>query len=78
MSVSSETQPSSVPATATQGGHVPGRWSWTEPAAWTERMLTALDEGVRGGVWYPNAFFAGQGFFSLEATHRLARQPPSG
>jgi RNA-directed DNA polymerase len=25
---------------------------WTEPAVWTERMLTALDEGVKGGKWF--------------------------
>jgi len=25
---------------------------WTEPAVWTERMLTALEEGVKGGVWF--------------------------
>ena len=28
------------------------RWGWVEPTVWTERMLTALDEGVKGGVWY--------------------------
>ncbi len=28
------------------------RWSWAEPSVWTERMLTALEEGVKGGRWY--------------------------
>ena len=28
------------------------RWAWTEPAVWTERMLTALEQGVKGGVWF--------------------------
>ena len=28
------------------------RWGWVEPTVWTERMLTALIEGVKGGVWY--------------------------
>jgi len=28
------------------------RWGWVEPTVWTERMLTALDEGVKGGTWY--------------------------
>jgi RNA-directed DNA polymerase len=28
------------------------RWSWTEPSVWTDRMLTALDEGVKGGRWH--------------------------
>lgn len=31
---------------------VRSRWSWTEPSAWTDRMLTALEEGVKGGKWY--------------------------
>ena len=28
------------------------RWSWVEPAVWTERMLAALEHGVKGGQWY--------------------------
>jgi RNA-directed DNA polymerase len=47
-----EERPSSVSATAKQGGEVCDRWRWTEPAVWTERMLTALEEGVKGGVWF--------------------------
>ena len=43
---------SGVPATATQGGAIWDRWPWVEPGVWTERMLTALDEGVKGGVWF--------------------------
>ena len=40
------------------GSETPGpetvrdRWFWAEPAVWTERMLTALEEGVKGGRWY--------------------------
>lgn len=33
-------------------GEVRARWAWTEPGVWTARMLTALEEGVKGGVWY--------------------------
>jgi RNA-directed DNA polymerase len=29
-----------------------GSWAWTEPAVWTDRMLTALVAGVKGGVWF--------------------------
>lgn len=47
-----EQPPSSVPATAQQDGDARFRWSWVEPAVWTERMLAALDEGVKGGVWF--------------------------
>jgi RNA-directed DNA polymerase len=28
------------------------RWGWVELSVWTERMLTALEEGVKGGKWY--------------------------
>lgn len=28
------------------------RWPWVEPVVWTERMLTALEQGVKGGVWF--------------------------
>ena len=44
--------PSSVPSEAKQDGSIPDRWSWVEPAAWSERMLTALEQGVKGGVWF--------------------------
>lgn len=37
---------------AQQDGDVLARWGWTEPAVWTERMLTALEEGVKGGKWF--------------------------
>jgi RNA-directed DNA polymerase len=28
------------------------RWAWVEAEVWTERMLTALEQGVLGGKWY--------------------------
>jgi RNA-directed DNA polymerase len=28
------------------------RWGWVEPAVWTDRMLAALEGGVKGGRWY--------------------------
>jgi RNA-directed DNA polymerase len=27
-------------------------WSWVEATVWTERMLSALGNGVKGGKWY--------------------------
>ena len=48
----SEVPPPPVPATAKQDGDVRLRWSWTERAVWTERMLTALEQGVKGGCWF--------------------------
>lgn len=47
-----EDQPSAVPETATQEGEVRARWAWTEPSVWNERMLTALEKGVKGGKWF--------------------------
>jgi RNA-directed DNA polymerase len=28
------------------------RWEWVEPAVWTERMVAALEHGVKGGKWF--------------------------
>src|SRR5258708_182522 len=52
MTAPRDTRPPAVPATAQQGGEVLERWLWTEPAVWTERMLTALEQGVKGDVWF--------------------------
>jgi RNA-directed DNA polymerase len=35
-----------------QDGETPGRWGWVERVVWTERMLGALETGVRGGKWH--------------------------
>ena len=70
---------SSVLATARQGAEVRGRdWSWVEPSIWTERMLSALENGVQGGKWasrhWPNTFFAEQGLFTLVTAYAQVRQ----
>jgi RNA-directed DNA polymerase len=50
--------PAVVPETANRAGEDPRTaglsrdWSWTEPTVWTARMLTALEQGVKGGKWY--------------------------
>jgi RNA-directed DNA polymerase len=45
---------SGVPETATQGAEARrrGQWWWTEALIWTERMVSALGNGVKGGKWY--------------------------
>ena len=49
----SESQASAVPARATQGAEIQGRdWSWVEATVWSERMLAALGNGVKGGKWF--------------------------
>ena len=52
-----EPRPASVPPKAMQAGEVPDpldlrQWAWIEPSVWTPRMLTALIQGVKGGVWF--------------------------
>ncbi len=47
-----ENEPEAVPARAKRDGEAPGRWLWVEPTIWTERMLTALEQGVKGGQWF--------------------------
>lgn len=49
---SQPSQPTVVPATANPVGAGRARWAWSAPEVWTERMLTALEQGVRGGRWY--------------------------
>jgi len=44
--------PEAVPARAIRAGETVDRWSWVEPSVWTERMLTTLEVGVKGGKWY--------------------------
>jgi RNA-directed DNA polymerase len=45
---------SGVPEKATQGAEARhrGEWWWTEASIWTERMVSALGNGVKGGKWY--------------------------
>lgn len=44
-----------VPETARRGedaDELPERWRWVEPTIWTDRMIAALETGVKGGRWY--------------------------
>ena len=71
-----------VPEGAKQGAE-PRDWSWVEAAVWSERMVSALENGVKGGKWvslmdndhqrWPNAFFAKAGLLALEGAWRDAR-----
>lgn len=47
-----EDKPAAVTGRSKQAGDARERWPWVEPTAWTERMLTALEEGVKGGRWF--------------------------
>ena len=41
-----------VPSGARRAREPRDRWCWVEPSVWTERMLTALENGVKGDRWY--------------------------
>jgi RNA-directed DNA polymerase len=43
---------SGVPETAKQEIETFAPWAWVEASVWTERMLAALDNGVKGGKWF--------------------------
>ena len=47
-----EDHSATVPPRATQAEEVRARWGWTEPTVWTDRMLTTLEQGVKGGRWF--------------------------
>lgn len=47
-----EEKAAGVLETAKQAGEIRDRWDWVEPSVWTERMLTALEKGVKGGKWF--------------------------
>jgi RNA-directed DNA polymerase len=49
----SESKAPEVPEVATQGAEARRRdWTWVEASVWNERMLAALENGVKGGKWF--------------------------
>lgn len=42
----------SVSETTKQAEETPTEWTWVEPSVWTDRMLEALEKGVKGGKWF--------------------------
>jgi RNA-directed DNA polymerase len=58
---SKKPKPVTVPFAAKQAGEAQvqfpfgeeaSRWTWVESSIWTDRMLTALEQGVKGGRWF--------------------------
>ena len=47
-----EDTPVAVSQKTRRAGEILARWPWVEPSVWTDRMLTALEQGVKGGKWY--------------------------
>jgi RNA-directed DNA polymerase len=51
MLIENETIPVTVPETAKQAGEARS-YDWVERSIWTDRMLEALEKGVKGEVWF--------------------------
>jgi RNA-directed DNA polymerase len=45
-------KPVTVPFAATPAGEPLSIREWANPCVWTDRMLTTLEQGVRGGRWH--------------------------
>jgi RNA-directed DNA polymerase len=41
-----------VSARAKQVEHTASQWDWVDRTIWTERMLAALGNGVKGNKWF--------------------------
>ena len=52
MTRNTEQKPTTVPFPAKQVGETESRWGWAEPCVWTDRLLTTLEHGVKGGKWF--------------------------
>jgi RNA-directed DNA polymerase len=52
MSKATENKPVAVSEKTTRTGELLGLMFQVEPTVWTERMLTALIQGVKGGKWF--------------------------
>ena len=52
MNEQTEHEPARVSATTQQAGEIYRRGWFVELSVWTERMLTALENGVKGSKWF--------------------------
>jgi len=79
-----ENQPAAVGQTPIQAGDTQGadriraQWAWVEPSIGTARMVTALEQGVKGGKWFSlmdkvyRLCTLGEAFEQGKATHGAA------
>lgn len=52
MTKRTDPRPATVPFAATPAGQPPSIQEWANRSVWTDRMLAALEQGVRGGRWH--------------------------
>jgi RNA-directed DNA polymerase len=48
----SESETAAVPLGAKQAESGPAQWAWVDREVWTDRMLAALGNGVKGNKWF--------------------------
>ena len=48
----SESETATVPLVAKQAESGPAQWAWVDREVWTDRMLAALGNGVKGNKWF--------------------------
>lgn len=48
----SESETAAVPSVAKQAESGPAQWVWVDREVWTDRMLAALGNGVKGNKWF--------------------------
>ena len=48
----SESETAAVPLRAKQAESDPAQWAWVDREVWTDRMLAALGNGVKGNKWF--------------------------
>jgi len=47
-----EPKPAKVAQKPKQAGEIHAKWHWTQPCVWSENMLRALENGVKGNKWF--------------------------
>jgi len=52
MTMTTEIKPEAVSERIRRAGELMRQWGWVELSIWTERMLAALETGVKGGKWF--------------------------
>jgi RNA-directed DNA polymerase len=71
MTKRTDPRPATVPFAATPAGQPPSIKEWANRSVWTDRMLDALEHGVRGGRWHTLSDKVYQPENLLQASYRV-------
>jgi len=79
MTKRTDQRPAPVPFAATPAGQPPSVKDWANRVVWTDRMLDALEQGVRGGRWHTLSDKVYQpGNLLLASSHVLGNEGSAG